>query len=75
MECQRQTVSVNDALFSRETFNFLSRETFNSTNLLLQISELNELREQLRKAEQSAEKVRQTGAAEKSANIERSAHP
>jgi hypothetical protein len=29
MECQRQTVSVNDALFSRETFNFLSRETFN----------------------------------------------
>jgi hypothetical protein len=49
--------------------------TGNSTNLLLQISELNELRKQLRKAEQSAEKVRQTGAAEKSANIERSAHP
>jgi hypothetical protein len=49
--------------------------TGNSTNLLLQISELNELRERLRKAEQSAEKVRRTGAAEKSANIERSAHP
>jgi hypothetical protein len=49
--------------------------TGNSTDLLLQISELNELRERLRKAEQSAEKVRQTGAAEKSANIERSAHP
>jgi hypothetical protein len=53
----------------------LSIFTGNSTNLLLQISELNELRERLRKAEQSAEKVRQTGAAEKSANIERSAHP
>jgi hypothetical protein len=49
--------------------------TGNSTDLLLQISELNELRERLRKAEQSAEKVRQTEAAEKSANIERSAHP
>ena len=49
--------------------------TGNSTDLLLQIFELNELRERLRKAEQSAEKVRQTGAAEKSANIERSAHP
>jgi hypothetical protein len=49
--------------------------TGNSTDLLLQISELNELREKLRKAEQSAEKVRQTGAAEKSASIERSAHP
>jgi hypothetical protein len=41
--------------------------TGNSTDLLLQISELNELREKLRKA--------QTGAAEKSASIERSAHP
>ena len=49
--------------------------TGNSTDLLLQISELNELRERLRKAEQSAEKVRQTEAAEKSANIERAAHP
>ena len=28
-KCQRQTVSVNNALLSRETFNFLSRETFN----------------------------------------------
>jgi hypothetical protein len=34
--------------------------TGNSTNLLLQISELNELRERLRKAEQSAQKVRQS---------------
>jgi chromosome condensin MukBEF ATPase and DNA-binding subunit MukB len=32
----------------------------NSTNLLIQISELNELRERLRKAEQPAEKVRQS---------------
>jgi hypothetical protein len=49
--------------------------TGNSTNLRLHISELNELRERLRKAEQFAQKVRQTEAAEKSANIERSAHP
>jgi hypothetical protein len=33
--------------------------TGNSTNLHLQISELNELRERLRIAEQSAEKMRQ----------------
>jgi hypothetical protein len=38
----------------------LSIFTGNSTNLLIQISELNELRERLRKAEQSAQKVRQS---------------
>jgi hypothetical protein len=32
----------------------------NSANLLIQISELNELRERLRKAQQSAQKVRQS---------------
>jgi hypothetical protein len=34
--------------------------TGNSTNLFLQISELNVLRERLRKAKQSAQKVRQS---------------
>jgi hypothetical protein len=40
--------------------------TDNTTNLLTQISELNELRERVRKAEQSALKVR-SQAAEKDA--------
>jgi hypothetical protein len=48
--------------------------TGNSTNLLLQISELNELRERLRKAEQSAQKARQLKP-RKRTPIERSAHP
>jgi len=48
--------------------------TGNSTNLLLQISELNELRERLRKAEQSARKARQSKP-RKRTPIERSAHP
>jgi hypothetical protein len=48
--------------------------TGNSTNLLLQISELNELRERLGKAEQSAQKVRQSKQ-RKRTPIERSAHP
>jgi hypothetical protein len=38
----------------------LSIFTGNSTYLLIQVSELNELRERLRKAEQSAQKVRQS---------------
>ena len=38
----------------------LSIFTSNSTNLLIQISELNELRERLRKAQQSARKLRQS---------------
>jgi hypothetical protein len=38
----------------------LSIFTGNSTNLLIQISELNELRERLRKAQQSAQEVRQS---------------
>jgi hypothetical protein len=46
--------------------------TGNSTNLLLQISELNELRERLRKAEQSARKARQLKP-RKRTPIERSA--
>jgi hypothetical protein len=48
--------------------------TGNSTNLLLQISELNELRERLRKAEQSAQKVRQSKQRKRTA-VECSAHP
>jgi hypothetical protein len=38
----------------------LSISAGNSANLLIQISELNELRERLRKAQQSAQKVRQS---------------
>jgi hypothetical protein len=48
--------------------------TGNSTNLLLQISELSELRERLRKAEQSIQKVRQSKP-RKRTPIEHSAHP
>jgi hypothetical protein len=44
----------------------LSIFTGNTTNLLIQISELNELREQLRKAQLSARRSQQ--AAEKKAN-------
>jgi hypothetical protein len=43
----------------------LSIFTSNSTNLLIQISELNELREQLRKALQSAEIAAADAAEEK----------
>jgi hypothetical protein len=42
--------------------------TSNSTNIFLQISELNELRERLRKAEQSAQKAPVVEAAEKNTN-------
>jgi len=52
----------------------LSIFTDNSTNLLIQISELNELRERLREAEQSAHKVRQSKQ-RKRTPIERAAHP
>ena len=52
----------------------LSIFTDNSTNLLIQISELNELRERLRKAEQSAQKVQQSKPRKRTA-IERAAHP
>jgi hypothetical protein len=48
--------------------------TGNSTNLLNQFSELNELRERLRKAEQSALKVRQSKRRKKTP-IEHEAHP
>jgi hypothetical protein len=68
--------SINQRVYLMRSFQEkLLIFTGNSTNLRLQISELNELRERLRKAEQFAQKVRQTEAAEKSANIERSAHP
>ena len=42
--------------------------TDNTTNLLIQISELNELREQLRKALQSAQRSRHPGPAEDKMN-------
>jgi hypothetical protein len=45
----------------------LSILTSNSTNLLIQIAELNELREQLRKAEQSTPRKCAVEAAEKNA--------
>jgi hypothetical protein len=47
--------------------------TDNSTNLLIQISKLIELRERLRKAQQAAQKVRQSKR-RKRTPIERSAH-
>jgi hypothetical protein len=46
----------------------------NTTDLLNQFSELNELRERLRKAEQSALKVRQSKRRKKKP-IEHEAHP
>jgi hypothetical protein len=46
----------------------------NTTDLLNQFSELNELRERLRKAEQSALKVRQSKRRKKTP-IEHEAHP
>jgi hypothetical protein len=46
----------------------------NKTNIRAQISELNELRERLRKAEQSALKVRQSKRRKKTP-IEHEAHP
>ncbi len=52
----------------------LSIFTDNSTNLLIQISELNELRERLREAEQSAQKARQSKQ-RKRTPIERAARP
>ncbi len=52
----------------------LSIFTDNSTNLLIQISDLNELRQRLRKAEQSAQKVQQSKP-RKRTPIERAAHP
>jgi hypothetical protein len=48
--------------------------TDNTTNLLIQISELNELREQLRKAQLSARRSQQP-MRRKRGRIERSAHP
>jgi hypothetical protein len=48
--------------------------TDNTTNLLIQISELNELREQLRKAQLSARRSQQP-IRRKRTQIERSAHP
>jgi hypothetical protein len=52
----------------------LSIFTANSANILIQISELNELRERLRKAEQSAREMRQSKR-QKETPIEHSAHP
>jgi hypothetical protein len=52
----------------------LSIFTDNATNLLIQISELNELREQLRKAQLSARRSQQP-MRRKRMRIERSAHP
>jgi hypothetical protein len=52
----------------------LSIFTGNSANLLIQISELNELRERLRKAQQSARKVRQSKRRKRTL-IEHAAHP
>jgi hypothetical protein len=46
----------------------------NSANLIVQISELNELRERLRKAEQSAREMR-LSKRQKETPIEHSAHP
>jgi len=46
----------------------------NTTDLLNQLSELNELRERLRKAQQSALKVRQSKRRKKTP-IEHEAHP
>jgi hypothetical protein len=51
----------------------LSIFTGNTTNLLIQISELNELREQLRKALQSAQRSQQP-MRRKRTRIARSAH-
>jgi hypothetical protein len=67
--------SVNQRVYIMRSFQEkLLIFTGNSTNLLLQISELNELRERLRKAEQSARKVRQSKR-RKRTPIEHSAHP
>jgi hypothetical protein len=52
----------------------LSIFNHNTTDLLNQFSELNELRERLRKAEQSALKVRQSKRRKKTP-IEHEAHP
>jgi hypothetical protein len=52
----------------------LSIFTGNSANLVIQISELIELRERLRKAQQSARKVRQSKRRKRTL-IEHSAHP
>jgi hypothetical protein len=52
----------------------LSIFTASSANLIVQISELNELREQLRKAEQYAREMRQSKRL-KETLIEHSAHP
>src|SRR6266481_8316002 len=52
----------------------LSIFTDNSTSLLIQIAELNELREQLRKAQQSARRVRQSKR-RKRTPIEHAANP
>ena len=48
--------------------------TGNSTNLLIQISELNELRKRLSKAEQSAQERAQSKR-QKRTPLDRSAHP
>jgi hypothetical protein len=67
--------SVNQRVYLMRSFQEkLLIFTGNSTNLLLQISELNELRERLGKAEQSAQKVRQSKQ-RKRTPIERYAHP
>jgi len=52
----------------------LSIFTTNSANILIQISELNELREQVSKAVQSAREMRQSKR-QKETPIEHSAHP
>jgi hypothetical protein len=51
----------------------VSSFTENTANLLIQISELNELRERLKSAQQSAERVRQSSG--ERTPIEHSEHP
>jgi len=52
----------------------LSIFTDNTTNLLIQISDLNELRQRLKRAQQSARRSQQP-MRRKRMRIERSAHP
>jgi uncharacterized protein YydD (DUF2326 family) len=74
MSLQRR-VNASQRVYKMRSFQEkLSIFTRNSTNLLIQIAELNELREQLRKAQQSAPKVPQSKR-RKRMPIEYAAHP
>jgi len=70
-----ESTSVSECIKCRSFHENLSIFTNNSTNLLIQISELNELRERLRKAQQSLGECGQSNRRKKNAELSTPALP